>query len=156
MTCDYRKDGGCVPYVCSKWADSVKGGGKGDKTIPGYASVCWHEGRYPAECARLTNGTAGIGPQARHSQACSHNGGRASAGATGHPVKGHGIPYWTVCRILVGAAHGEFGAVCLAQQDRAGSVKPGDRSRVIRWRIGLENFRCAGGGNSGGRRAILY
>src|SRR5579862_8045481 len=146
--------GGVCNILCQR-PDAIERGSKGDKSVSRYASVCRHHPRDAAAGSRLTYRASRVGSQRRHRQSCRHGGCRASAGASGNPVDGNWIPYRTVCRVLVRAAHGKLVAVRLAEDYGTGALESPDGGGIVGRNVGLENLGTAGCGDVAGADDVL-
>ena len=145
MAGDGFKHQGHVADGTSKRPDVVERGCKRHQTVPRNSPVCPHHPDNIAERRRLSDGTASIRTQRDRGELRGDGCCGTAAGASGHASQ----IVWVVGRIETGVfrgrSHGEFVAIRLAQNNRAGSFEPLDCRGIVRSDKILQDSRGAGG-----------
>src|SRR5215469_1858354 len=147
---------GCVCSILCQRTYPIERGSEGNQPVSRYATVCWHHAGYAAAGSRLANRASCISSQSCHRQTDGYNGGGAPAGPSGNPIQGNRVPYWTVCQVLVRAAHSKLVAVGLAEEHGAGALEPLDSRGVIGRDICLKDPGATGRGDVAGADDVLY
>ena len=134
------QNGGNIFHIVGKRADTIERGSERDQAVARNAAVAAHHRGNAAERSGLADGASGIGAERGDGQPRGNRGSGSSAGATGNAVHRMRIFHRAVGGVFIGAAHGEFVAICFAEDYRACLFQALDRSSVVGRDIVFENF----------------
>ncbi len=113
-----------VAHVGGEGPNAVKRRSKGDQPVARNAALGRQNAHDAAKAGGLADRAAGVGAQCCNSHVGRHRRRRSAARSARNPLRIHWVAHRPIGRILVRRAHRKLIAVQLAQQHRAGRLKP--------------------------------
>src|SRR5207302_1322317 len=135
--------------------DAIQRRSECNQSITRDPAIAAHHCGNSAERAGLADRSASISTEGRDSEARCDDRSGAAAGPTGNAVGCDRIFDWAVGGVFVGAAHGEFVAICFAEDHSACGFETRDGGGIVWWDIVLQDFGAASRGCAAGAEYIF-